>query len=185
MAPRCNINLKAQWNVGKWRAPALAGAARLYFSALLTPASGPKRCAPIAAALGVPCFFGARAAPARQQHDAGRGKKVSTELKSLPEEALFRCCACPCSWCKQPRRHSRGPEVRLLCHVLTEYVVGALFEDFAPTAVARQQQALAPRPVRESLGGNTLLTTAKYEWSIILGERSCRLKTQFHRRPAA
>jgi len=35
----CNLNLKAHWNVGKWRAPAFAGAARLS-PAYLTHALG-------------------------------------------------------------------------------------------------------------------------------------------------
>ncbi len=52
-SPRCNLNVKARWNVGKWHAPGFAGAVR-YRPAFPMPALGPKRLRSHRRGLGVP-----------------------------------------------------------------------------------------------------------------------------------
>ena len=55
--PDCNLDLKAQWHVGQWRAPAFAEAVCLR-SAFPMPAWAPSAGTSIIAALGVPDLVG-------------------------------------------------------------------------------------------------------------------------------
>jgi hypothetical protein len=41
-----NLNLKAGWNVGRWRAPLFAGGSASFVPRIPTPALGPERCVP-------------------------------------------------------------------------------------------------------------------------------------------
>jgi hypothetical protein len=87
-----------------------------------------------------------RSRSTRRASSSSLDSRVEAFYESAANENAPRECVglwrrlCARLW-DAPRRHSRGAEMRLLCHVLTEYLVGAFSEDFAPTAVARQQQS--------------------------------------------
>jgi hypothetical protein len=77
---RCNLNLKALWNVGKWRAPVLPGQ-RVFVLRFRRLPWAPNVCGPVAAALGVPVCLAARR-PRRGPASLGDPPGVRNRIKA-------------------------------------------------------------------------------------------------------